>query len=371
MRILHISTFSPTQCGIATYTEDLIANLIDAESIKLRMQYEVDEPAQDLFGTIRVETQGDYSAAAKAIKNSAVDVVSLQHEFGIFGGQDGEYVFEFIRQIDRPVVSTLHTTSALLTPHRRGILHGIVRASRKAVVLSERSANYVTSELPGESAKVRVIRHGVPEIPFSTPDASPIRRQYNGAFVLVSAGHIRASKGYQVSLPALAKLKARGVRFVYLILGRSQPQWDKTGADQHKLDTLIRELGLQDDVVCIRRYLGLNEMLQYIQAADVGLLPYTESDQASSGILPIMLACGRPVVATSFDCAKSVAKFVGGVFLSEMNDPDSLCQTIEAIAAKRDLLQPLMSACYAQTRPWLWARAAEQYRDVFREAMGT
>lgn len=369
MRILHISTFSPTQCGIATYSEDLIESLREVESLKLRMYYEIEHPAPGFFGEIQIENKADYSAAAKAIKGSVVDAVSLQHEFGIFGGADGDYVVDFIRQIDRPIVSTLHTTSALLTPHRQGILRELVRASRRVVVLSERSASFIHREFPEAIEQVQVIRHGVPDVPFITPDRSPIKSQYTGDLVLVSAGHIRPSKGYHVALRALAKLKASGVRFVYLILGRSQLQWDRTGAEEQSLDTLIRDLGLQDNVVCIRRYLGLEEMLRYIQAADLGLVPYTEHDQVSSGILPIILACGRPVVATSFDGAKSAAKSVQGVFLSEMNDPDSIFQTIKAIATKPDLLRPLMSQCYAETRPWLWARTAEQYREVFCHAI--
>lgn len=279
MRVLHISTFSPTQCGIATYTEDLIANLRNVASLKLKMQYEGDAPEPGLFGAISVENQEDYSATAKAINSSQVEVVSLQHEFGIFGGPDGEYVVDFVRQIERPVVSTLHTTSALLTPHRRGILQEIARASQRVVVLNEESAAYVRSELSTAKDKVVVIRHGVPEVAFATPEMSPLRQQYNGALVLVSAGHIRPSKGYLVALAALSRLKARGVRFVYLILGRSQPQWDKTGVDQQQVEDLICELGLQEDVVWIRRYLEPDQLLQHIQAADVGLVPYTEADE--------------------------------------------------------------------------------------------
>jgi glycosyltransferase involved in cell wall biosynthesis len=369
MRVLHISTFSPTQCGIATFTEDLIANLVGVESLKLRMQYEINSPTQGFFACLRTEDHWTYTEVARAINNSDVEVVSLQHEFGIFGGEDGDYVTSFVSEITRPIVATLHTTSALLTAHRKGILQTVVQASKKVVVLTEESAKYVRTELRVPATKVDVIRHGVPDVAFAFPESLPLRLQYNGALVLVSAGHVRPSKGYQVALAALAKLKDRGVHFVYLILGTSQPQWDKTGEQQQGVEDQIRSLGLQDHVVWVRRYLEAEELFKHIQAADVGLVPYTEPDQISSGILPLMLACGRPVVATKFDCAKSIANGVNGVLLVDINNPDRLCDALAEIAAKPAGLRPLMEVCYEQTRPWLWKHSAHRYREVFTEAI--
>jgi glycosyltransferase involved in cell wall biosynthesis len=369
LQVLHISTFSPTQCGIATFTEDLIENLPDVQSHKLRMTYDGDSTCDGLFGVLALRDLRAYGQSVAAINKSRVDVISVQHEFGIFGGLDGEFIRELMDGIKRPIVVTLHTTSPDLSPHKQEILRHIVRASEMVVVLSEESAKFIRDRGGAAVEHVRVIRHGVPDVPFSYPEASAWRCQHVESLVIVSAGHVRPSKGYAVALAGLAKLRDQGIRFRYLILGKSQPQWDKSGAWGQELDDLIHRFHLENHVEWHRRYLDPAELCCWIQAADVGLVPYTESDQISSGILPIILACGRPVLATAFDCAKSISRSMGGVILTEINDPDQLCTRLREIAGHPDQLRAMMPTCYAQTRPWLWKYAAAHYDHAFRSIL--
>jgi glycosyltransferase involved in cell wall biosynthesis len=369
MQVLHISTFSPTQCGIATYTESLIEHLPNVHSHKLRIIYEGDAPCDGLFGTIPLQDLQAYRRFVRAINGSSLDVVSLQHEFGIFGGTYGEFVNELVDAIDKPIVVTLHTTSCRLSAQKQEILRHIILASRIVVVLSEESAKFIRTYFGIAIEKVKVIRHGVPELPFTFPEASIGRRQDAENLVIVSAGHIRPSKGYAIALSALAKLRDRGIPFSYILLGKSQPQWDISGEWEQGLENLIRKFRLENHVEWQRRYLDAPELFRWIQTADLGLVPYTESDQISSGILPMMPACGRPVLATAFDYAKSISCSAPGVILTEMNDPDRLYARLLEISTRRDWLRAIMQTCYSQTRPWLWRHSAAQYRDAFQSVL--
>lgn len=133
----------------------------------------------------------------------------------------------------------------------------------------------------------------------------------------------------------------------------------------------IHDLGLQNEVIWIDRYLALDELVHYIQAADIGLVTYTEPDQISTGILTMMLGCGRPVVATNFDGAKSAARLVDGVYLAEINQPESICAKIHEVIRPRERLLQLMHTTYSQTRPWLWKSSGSSYRRVFEQAVRT
>ena len=368
LNILHVSTFSPTPCGIATYAEDLIANLVGTRSALLTMDYDGAPSSGAIWRTLAIQSPSAYDEAIQAINKSEVDVVSLQHEFGIYGGPDGELVTRLVSGIAKPIVSTFHTTSSTLSPKKSNIIKCLIDNSDAIVVLSDESASQLGTQFGAPAKKVRVIRHGIPFVEFTTPSQNGLRHRLNCDLLFVSAGHMRPSKGYEVALSALARFKKLGIPFRYLIIGTSQPQWDTGRLFPQQVDAQICELGLQEEVVWVRRYLGLAELLYHIQAADIGLVTYTEPDQISSGILPMMLGCGRPIVATKFDAARSVAKCVSGIYLAEINDPDSVCDRIQEAVGQRERQSEIMRLSYAQTRPWLWQHAAASYREVFEQS---
>lgn len=371
MKILHVSTFSPTPCGIATYTEELIANLPEAEALRLRMVYDGESSSGNFLKTVSIHTASAYDSAIQAINESDSDVVSLQHEFGIYGGPDGQLVTRLAGAIRKPIVTTLHTTSATFSPTKHRIIQDLMNISKFVVVLSEESGSLLRTEFAESANKVRVIRHGIPCVEFTMPSQNARRRQIDCDLVFVSAGHMRPSKGYNTALEALARFKKSGIAFRYLIIGTSQPQWDTSRQFPQQTRARIHDLGLEREVIWIERYLGLDDLLHYIQAADIGLVTYTESDQISTGILPMVLGCGRPVVATNFDGAKSAARLVDGVYLAEINQPESVCAKINEVIQQHERLLQLMHTIYSQTRPWLWKSSGSSYRRVFEQAART
>lgn len=367
--VCHISTFSPTQCGIATYTEDLIHYLNGIHSFKVRVIYDNEEPQQGFDSTIAIGDINTYDTAIDSINNSKVDVVSLQHEFGIYGGNDGEYVVHLVERIKKPVVLTLHTMYDGMPLVRRQIIEKLVRGSNFVVVLTEESAEIASSQLNVPQRKIRTIRHGIPFVDFVLPEASKFRNQVSAPLIFVSAGHLRPTKGYEIALRALAKYRNNNPHFKYLILGTHQSQ-SKKGGNEYRIElkNLVKQLNLEDNVIWIDKYLDLEEFLQYILAADIGLVTYTRPYQSSSGILPIILGCGRLAVTTDFDYAKSAAKKVEGICLAKMNNPDSVFERICELSQDRSKMYSLMQANYLATRDWLWENTAKRYEQVFNEA---
>ena len=328
--VCHISTFAPTQCGIATYTGDLIANLFRCDSIQLRMAFSlndltVDPADSELTLAANAASDREYSTAAEIINNSCCNLVSLQHEFGIFGGSDGEYIATFVEGLKKPLVTTLHTVSPVLSQHKIRILDSLVRCSKRIIVLSDEDASVLTSLVDCPINKIEVIRHGVPETRFSRPADSEIRRLLNASLVFVSAGHVRPAKGYHLALCALQHLKQTHKNFKYLILGRTQQQYEYGSAYREEIRELVKELGLSEHIIWLEEYLPLSQLIGYIKAADIGLVTYTDEYQASSGVLPLMLSLARPVVATSFAYAVRMAHRTPGIHLTSTNDPKHLC----------------------------------------------
>jgi glycosyltransferase involved in cell wall biosynthesis len=313
----------------------------------------------------------EYAAMAEIINRGRCQLVSLQHEFGIFGGEDGEYVVDLVAGIRKPVVTTLHTVSPELSQRKVRILESLVRYSNRIIVLSDEDASILTSLVRCPPNQIEVIRHGVPDTQFNYPADSKVRRRLNAGMVFVSSGHVRPSKGYHLALRALALFKQSRQDFRYLVIGRVQPQYEYGLPYREEVRALVEQLGLSDHFTWVEEYLPLPQLIEHITAADVGLVTYTEEDQASSGVLPLMLALGRPVVATAFAYAVRMANRAHGLHLSKSNNPEHLCEAIVDTIRDIDTLQGEMVRTYSAMRPYIWSRIGEEYERVFHAALSS
>jgi len=362
MKVCHISTLPPTQCGIADYTAMLMDGLSGTQSSTVEMVLGDDRGATDGF-RIRLDRRSDYDRAVDWINDSDIDVVSLQHEFGIYGGPYGAHVLLLVERIDKPVVVTLHTTLATLSREYTDILVALGRQSDALVTLTELSGRNVLSHVPG--ANVNLIRHGIPDVDFRYPNAVPLRRQFGDDFVFISAGHIAPCKGIDRAVMALGKLREKRSDFRYLIVGKEHPQNAEAVPYRNRILQLINELKLRDHVINVHEFLEQDDFLQYIMSADVGLALYGEPAQNSSGMVPTILGCGRPVIASPFEYVRATTRQVPGLYVTPSNDVDDICQTIEGLIERKDEVRKEMSSIYTATRPWTWDRIARQYQALF------
>ncbi len=368
--ICHVSTFSPTQCGIASYAQDLIAALPRVRHRVVASEYGTPPSPDDPRVMLRMPLSDSKSHldAARLINESDVDVVSLQHEFGIFGGPDGNYLLRFLRQIRKPMVTTLHTVNESFSPERVEIVRQLFRRSSSVVVLTERSAEICRQMFPRMAGRVRVIEHGVHPVPFIEPRTSPMRAGIGGDWVFVASGHLAAHKGYDDALRALQLLHRQGVDFRFLILGQGQAQFGGGDDIDAVLAKLVIKLGLRDKVIRVREFVPTPLMLDTFCAADLGLVTYNRANHNSSGVLSAMLACGRPVVATGFEFARMVAQRTDSVRIARIGDAKDIHRRITELISHRAAMPMYQRRAYTFMEPSHWPRVGERYARLFRDA---
>lgn len=370
MKVCHVSTFLPTPCGIATYTGALIAALPRMETTTCRLSYETDSkcaPTKFDF-QLNISQPAAHRRIAERINDSETDVVSIQHEFGIFGGADGEQVNSFAAHLRKPIVTTLHTTPANPDDSKRRILLELIERSDRVVLLSERSQSNILSYGGIEPKKTCVIRHGVPPNDIPSCAHLPVRRS---SCVLVSAGHYRVEKGYDVALRALAILKGEYNDFRFYIVGGVQEQFPRHKAYFETVTTLIHELDLSENVEQITGYASDEVFLEWIKYADFYLVSYRDLTQNSSGMIPLALRCARPVISTPFEYAKDMSAIAGGIIISSSCEPEDICKKIKLAISERLKLNVAMKSVQKTMRQWEWPNVAEMYRAVFASCSGT
>lgn len=369
--VAHVSTYAPTQCGIASYTGDLVEALRGCRQAVVALDYgrARAEPVPPVVAGIALRARAGYLEAARQIAAGPVDVVSLQHEFGIFGGPDGAHILALLRGCAKPVVTTLHTVSTDLPPARAAILDEVLARSARVVVLTEASADVCRVLWPHHADRLRVIPHGVPAVRLRMPGEVPLRRRLKADWVFVGSGHTWRHKGYHHALLALSLLADEGLDFRFVILGAGQQQFG--GADDYEasLHRLALKLGIAERIVRVPEFLPRRRMLEWFAAADAGLVTYTRASHNSSGVLPAMLACGRPVVATRFEYARAIAPTTPDVLLADLADPDDIARRLRELVSDRRGLARRMRRAHQQMQWRTWPKTAAMYRRVFVEAM--
>jgi len=369
--VAHVSTYAPTQCGIASYAQDLVESLRGCRQAVVALDYGRARraPEAPVVAGIALGARAGYLEAARQIAHGPVDVVSLQHEFGIFGGPHGAFVLDLARRCAKPVVTTLHTVSDELEPARAAILDELLGLSARVVVLTEASAEVCRRLWPHHAPRLRVIPHGVPAVRFRLPSEVPLRRRLAAEWVFVGSGHTWRHKGYHHALLALSLLQDEGLDFRFVILGAGQSQFGGAGDYEASLARLAAKLGLADRIVRVPEFLPRRRMLEWFAAADAGLVTYTRASHNSSGVLPAMLACGRPVVATRFEYARAIAPSTPDVLLADIADPDDIAQRLRELVAGQRTLGARMRRAHRQMQWRTWPKTAAMYRRVFAEAM--
>ncbi len=377
-----VSTYPPRLCGLATFSFDLASavalgrgeELGEGGSVRVIAMSERARPrryAPEVRRVIRASRKEDYVAAADLVNDSPADVVSLQHEYGIFGGRTGGYVLTFLERLTKPVVATLHTVLAEPRPREYEILREVCAASEAVAVQARKAAEFLTDIYDVPAAKVRVIAHGTPDVPFA--DAAPFKREIGaeGREVLLTFGLLSPRKGIQVAIRALAAVAPSHPSALYIILGKTHPNIVKRYGESYRasLQKLVDRLGLHDNVRFVNQFVSLPELLTYLRAADIYVSPYLNEDQISSGTLAYAVACGRAAISTPYWFAEEVLDDTRGV-LVDFRDWRQLafwlCELLDDNGARAFMARE----AYRYGRRTTWAKAAAAYEKLFREAAG-
>lgn len=369
-RIAYLSTYPPRECGIATFTKDLIdamdeVNAFKSVVIAIDNEGELNDYARRVKCVIERNSIETYAEAAEYINESNVDLVNLQHEFGLFGGGRGEYIIEFLDNVKKPVVTTLHTVVPNFDAKSLKILRHIVNRSAAVVVIANSAVKMLKQQ--GISCKnCFVIPHGCPDIDFV--DSKPIKESLglDNRLVASTFGLISRGKGIEYAIRALPYVVKNAPDLVYLIIGQTHPEVRKREGETYRnsLMQLVNELGLEKHVRFTNHFLSKRELIRYLQATDIYLTPYISPNQISSGALTYALGAGKAVVSTPYFHAQETIDGNRGI-LCNFNDPISLAEGINKLL-DNNFRKTLQRRVYRYSRRFLWSNVAKTYGELFK-----
>lgn len=370
-----IGSFSPRKCGIATFTTDIHQHLGNYHP-----QIEVDVWAMDsadaplmyegVRGTIAADRPEDYRIAARQINEDAVDVVWLQHEYGIFGGEDGGLILELVDRVAAPLVVTLHTVLAEPSHNQRRILEHLLRRASRVMVMSRRGRDLLIDRYGADPELVWVIAHGAPDRPFGRQEAFKARLGLAGRKVLMSFGLLGPGKGLETMIAALPTIVARHPEVVYRIVGATHPNLvaSEGEAYRQKLQAMVADLGVDEHVLWEDRFLDNDELLDQLEACDIYVTPYWNLQQATSGTLSYAVALGKAVVSTPYLHARELLADGGGV-LVEPGSSSALAEAVDRLLSDPAALAAAQRAAYAKGRLTIWPRFADATAALIESAV--
>ena len=377
LKVAYISTFPPRECGIATYTNDLvdaISRLYITQSptivaINERGGY-YNYPSLVGFQIDREEIDS-YIEAAEYINRSDIDIVNLQHEYGLFGGAWGEHILTFLERVEKPVVTTLHTVLPEPVPDAHRVLEGILRLSEHVTVMARVGIKILEEVYFTFGDKAQYIPHGCPNVPYVS--SVPVKKGLGleDRVVLSTFGLISRGKGIEYAIRALPPIVKAEPRVLYLVIGETHPEVRKHEGESYRqsLLDLVEDLGIDGNVRFVNRFLEKSELTSFLQATDVYILPYPNKDQISSGTLLYALSTGKAIVSTPFLHAEEVIS-EGAAMRCEFKDPESISDTVIHLLQFGDVHDKIERRAYQYSREMIWPNVGMRYVNLFYKTLG-
>jgi len=338
LRVAFVSTYPPRECGIATYTQDLVDSISNLQVLKPPVIVAINDRGghYDYPGEVRFRIDRDrvesYVEAADFINASDIDIVNLQHEYGLFGGVWGEHVIAFLERLEKPVVTTLHTVLQEPVPDARRVLEGVLQ---------------IGSGLLKPSLGLE------------------------GRVVLSTFGLISRGKGIEYAIEALPPIIKVEPRALYLVIGETHPEVRKHEGESYRqqLLELVESLGIEENVRFVNRFLPKNELLRYLQATDVYIIPYPNREQISSGTMLYALSTGKAIVTTPFLHAEEVISEECAMGC-EFRAPGSITESVLTMLRNDDVHKGYEERAYDYSRGMIWPNVAMKYVNLFYETLG-
>ena len=374
-KIAFLGDYLPRKCGIATFTTDLrcavarefpalqclvvpVNDLADGYDYPAEVRFEISE--QDLPSYLR---------AADFLNITDVDVVCVEHEFGIFGGPAGSHVLALLRELQMPIVTTLHTVLREPNEEQRRVMRDLIRLSTRLVVMSERGREFLLDVYQAPAAKIDLIPHGIPDMPFADPNYFKDEFGVAGKQVLLTFGLLSPNKGIEYALRALPDIIREFPNIIYIVLGQTHPNLlrDEGEAYRLSLERLAKDLGVQKHVVFFNRFVELEELMRFIGAADIYLTPYLTEAQITSGTLAYAFGAGNAVVSTPYWHAAELLTAERGKLVPFRDAPAIAVAVVELL--RDETLRHLMRKnAYKLGRDMVWSRVAQLYAKSFEQA---
>ncbi len=374
-RIGFIGNYLPRQCGIATFTTDLCeaiaADYIDTTCIALPVN-DIEAgyayPPRVRFELVEKDIDS-YRRAADFLNINSVDLVCLQHEYGIFGGPAGSHILALLRELRMPVVTTLHTILQDPNPAERRVLQEVAALSDRVVVMSERGVDFLQTIYGILPEKIDFIPHGIPDVSFVDPSFHKDLFGVEGKMVLLSFGLLSPNKGIEMVIAALPAIVARYPNVVYMIVGATHPHVLRQNGETYRLSLqrLALEQGVAGHVIFYNRFVSLEELIEFISAADIYITPYLNPAQITSGTLAYTLGAGKAVISTPYWYAEEMLADDRGV-LVPFSDPVALAVQVIDLLDNESKRHAMRKRAYLFGRDMIWSQVAQRYMESFERA---
>ena len=374
-KVAFLGDYLPRKCGIATFTTDLRC-AISAEFPALLcpvlavndVDAGYDYPPEVRFEIVEQDLSS-YLRAADFLNITGVDVLCVEHEFGIFGGPAGSHVLALLRELRMPVVTTLHTVLRDPNGEQRRVMRELTRCSARLAVMSERGRGFLRDIYGVPDAKIDVIPHGIPDTPFA--DSKPFKGEFAvaGRQVLLTFGLLSPNKGIEYALRALPEIIRECPHVVYIVVGQTHPNLLRNEGEAYRLglERLAKELGVQRHVVFFNRFVELDELMRFIGAADIYVTPYLTETQITSGTLAYAFGAGNAVVSTPYwHAAELLAEGRGK--LVPFRDSPAIAQAVIALLRDGPGRDAMRETAYRLGREMVWSRIAQRYGKSFERA---
>jgi len=374
LNVAIVGNYIPRKCGIATFTSDVagwVSRDLGPDSDVFVVAMNDRQEGYDYPPMVRFEVLAsnprDYHRAADFINLSGVDIVCLQHEFGIFGGSMGIYITDLLRDLAKPVVTTVHTVLPDPTPERRETLVEVADLSDALIVMSQKSIEFLERYYGIPPDKIYLIHHGVPDQPFTDPDGHKAAWGLQGKTVLLTFGLIAAKKGLEYMIEAMPRVVERFPDAVYVILGATHPPAKKKEGEKYRfyLKRRVHDLGMEDHVLFYERFVTLEELTEFLASADIYVTPYLEEGQIVSGTLAYAMGLGKPIVSTPYYYAQELLADGRGV-LADFRDSESLASAVTGLLEDPGRLRGMREKAYEFGRSMTWPKVAGEYVKLFR-----
>lgn len=372
---LIVSTYPPRKCGIATFSKDLRDNLIkhlpEVLIAALNDPFQSYNYSSEVIWKLAQENIDDYIACANwANHEPQMDLLIIQHEYGIFGGQDGEHIIELAVNLTKPFLLVTHTVLPYPSVRQKQILSSLTGLAAGVLCMTERASRLLTSVYDVKPDKIFVVPHGVPN--FTKKSRSALKEQYGlqGRSIMTTFGLIGPGKGLEIGIKALAQLVTEHPQLLYIIPGATHPNLLRSEGERYResIMQMVADLHLDNHVLFDNRYLEDEQLGDYLYMTDIYLSPYPNPDQAVSGTLAFAVGCGRAIVSTPYEYAREILDQGRGLVAGEIR-PEALAELVDLVLNNPGLKHDLETKAAQFGSTLTWASVGELYHNIAEEIL--
>ena len=370
VNIAFLSTYPPRECGLATFTQDLIVNLDNNCRLNKTSVIAVSDKNycydKKVFFELKQQDRKSYIETAKRINNSDIDLLVIEHEYGIFGGECGEYLLDFIASLKTPFITTVHTVLINPSAKQKEILQILAQKSQQVVTMAKSTIPLLNKIYGISLEKIMFIPHGVPCCKTMSRKQLKVQHKLQGRTVISTFGLLSPNKGLEYGIEAVAQVVKKHPEVLYLILGQTHPGIKRESGESYReqLEAMVKSYGLSNNIQFVNKYLTQQEIIEYLQLSDIYMTPYLNKEQAVSGTLAYAIGYGRIVVSTPYTYAKQMLANGRGL-LAEFQDSKSLAKCLNFLIENPKVRTEMEKRTIQFGKQMMWDQVADLYAKLF------